>query len=117
MKKFLVLFVILSIIFTLATVCFADEETTDIDNELTPMSSPETSTTATYDDPEREIEIEETPAGAPETGSQEERDLSAEAVPASGKLAETGGVAAEVFYAAGGLFIVAAGVLAAARKK
>lgn len=36
---------------------------------------------------------------------------------ASGKLAETGGVAAEVFYAAGGLFIVAAGVLAAARKK
>jgi len=108
MKKFLVLFTVLALVFALATVSYATQP--EIEEEQTPAS-------AVYDEPELEVEDEGTPAGTPDTTSQREVEVGEEKTPASNKLAETGGVAAEVFYAAGGLFIVAAGVLAFAKKK
>ena len=62
------------------------------------------------------IDEEPVPEGTPET-SVETVDVGEETIPGDSSLPAAGGIPAEVFYAAGGLFIAVALVLTFTRKK
>lgn len=107
----------LVVAFSAAVVCYAAPDTNDdgvdVTDQTTPLS-PATVDDDMYDDPT--VEDNQIPFNPPDT-SQQTVDVEDTTVPLDSSLPGTGGIPAEVFYAAGGLFIVAAVVLTFARKK
>jgi len=107
MKKILSLILVLIFAFTIAATAYAaNDDGTDIPDPQVPAAPPENVLDNTYE----ELEDEETPASTPET-SFETIDIGDEEPPKADALPETGGIPAEVFYAIGALFIVAALIL------
>jgi hypothetical protein len=125
MKKLLSIFLIVAILFTAAGICYAETEAPEITEEEIPGDPPAEN---------EEIEDLGEPEEAGETNSEnvdkavyeeEDRDIPDDPVPggspqieiAETKLPAAGGVPAGIFFAAGGLFIIAALILVFARRK
>ncbi len=123
MKKFLSLLLTLTIILSAAGMCFAATEDKDEGTDGKVVDIPDKEVpgapnvdTAVYAEQTTTIEDEDIAAGESKT-STDVVDIGEEEVPKAGSLPDTGGIPAEVFYAAGGLLIVAALILTFARKK
>lgn len=107
MKK--VICLILILMFTIIFLCISFAATQDITDPPVPGTG-DTTTTDIYDTPPPLSPPTPTPA-------PEGFNVDNENVPASGELVKTGGIPAELFYAAGGLCIIAAFVISRKKSK
>jgi len=118
MKKLLSLFLALVIALSAVGICYATAEADDKNIEIPgeEVTGSPTVDTAVYEEETIFIDEEPIPEGTPET-SVETVDVGEETIPGDSSLPAAGGIPAEVFYAAGGLFIAVALVLTFTRKK
>lgn len=106
MKKLMSLILVLIFAFTIGTIAYAAEGDIDITEPKVPAAPVENVLDDTYED----LQDEDIAAGDPDT-SFETVDIGEEEPPKADALPDTGGIPAEVFYAIGALFIVAALIL------
>lgn len=123
MKRIICL--VLALIFTIAFSSMAFAAGEDIVDENNPAAAPQNVQDEMYGEDAFEIPDEPIPeGGGDEVGVEVEKTASVDQAtiedadtPASGELVQTGGVPAYLFYAAGGVCILAAVILATRKSK
>jgi len=105
-SKLIGLLLVLILVFIPGTALYATQDGIDIDDPPVPAAPAENVIDMTYE----ELQDEVVPRGDVDTFT-EVIDITEEEIPKGDVLPQTGGIPAEVFYAAGALLIMAALVL------
>jgi len=113
-RKFFSLVLVLVVVISSVSICFAANNDVQIPDTVVPAAP--SVTDDMYEEQTTFIDDADIPEGSTKT-STDTVEVGEQTVPAGSSLPKTGGIPAELFYAAGGMFIVAALVLTFAKKK